>query len=721
MIICCSTSHLNFNITKAQEFNDQIQSNVPLYRTIEAPNHRYDKVVFDSNPDSSPIKMEEYNSNINENTFRELSLPAAIEESINRHLITNNKSHNTSVYSSLLKFLYQMKQQFDSSKANQMKERLDDGSEQQVFVLPSKIKTTTSKAASLKEAQTTTTIPPETSIKSSVESSKNKLTTKLQPSISKQTTPDPMTTIFEVTSEPLDLAPAQDSIEGPTPSNLPAIGNTLVVTERSDDDSSTSSNTHTDSFTASDHIDDVDTLKSRFDRKRTQTISNQIKPQVFSPKYNFPEKVTPQNSLTLSPWSKRAMVQSASMQKQNKVPYKEDDNYNPDKSLFNFTPAPSNDVLKQVEFDNNDAGINGFHSIFDNLADINSHNTQRPRYSSLNEVITTIQSSGDYSQQPSHQTYDFYEPRPYASSVSSWPSKSKAKKSTSGMQKTRHSQHKYSASPNSAYGIKVRQLIKPGEYYNQGHPDTFAADSNDGRKYSAQASAYSDTYLNVPQQQNQPQHLPGTQPYQGIHLQQIYDPPMTSTRTYHIQQAPLHNGRAIGPPVFAAQTTTTYDNTVSRDQGQHNQKDLVHQPQTIQITAVPNAFPVLNGIRVNGYGINNGLVGNGLLGNGLFGANGVNGFLDPFGRQVVMVNAERRQIDWSFWIWPLLVVITLPLVLGALFVPVFLKTIIILIQVLQSLGLLLPITNALTNQITSSVSKASLVTGATQTVEQTKT
>lgn len=122
-------------------------------------------------------------------------------------------------------------------------------------------------------------------------------------------------------------------------------------------------------------------------------------------------------------------------------------------------------------------------------------------------------------------------------------------------------------------------------------------------------------------------------------------------------------------------------------------RDLQNQPQTIQITAVPNGRLTPNNqlLRVNQLAGLNALGFNPTL-NGMWPntLGGGNGYLDAFGRQIVMVNAERRQVDWSFWIWPMIALVSLPLVLGALFVPIFLKSIVILIQVLQSLGLLLP-------------------------------
>lgn len=146
------------------------------------------------------------------------------------------------------------------------------------------------------------------------------------------------------------------------------------------------------------------------------------------------------------------------------------------------------------------------------------------------------------------------------------------------------------------------------------------------------------------------------------------------------------------------------------------QRDLLNQPQTLQITAVPS-------LGYNGAGA---LVrlGPGAVApvNGLYGGNGLpwNNYQDPFGRQMMMVNADRRELDWNFWIWPLLALVTLPLILSALFVPVFLKTIVILIQVLQSLGLLLPITNALGNQMSGSLA-GTTVASSTNQMEETTT
>lgn len=113
-----------------------------------------------------------------------------------------------------------------------------------------------------------------------------------------------------------------------------------------------------------------------------------------------------------------------------------------------------------------------------------------------------------------------------------------------------------------------------------------------------------------------------------------------------------------------------------------NQEDEYQQaPQTIQITAVPN-----------GLGVNNGLAGfNGL--NGLNGLNGWNGWGGgPWnGRQVLLVNRQPTVgSEWTRWVLPVLAILALPVVLGSMLVPVFLKSVLFLIQILQMLGFLMP-------------------------------
>lgn len=214
------------------------------------------------------------------------------------------------------------------------------------------------------------------------------------------------------------------------------------------------------------------------------------------------------------------------------------------------------------------------------------------------------------------------------------------------------------------------------------------------------------------------------QDHTGVHLQQVYPINAQQSQPYpqpraHNQQQALYTLSAAPSGMnlkgfvnshfnnqMSSSVATPSHDSPTMGAASQQQRDLLNQPQTIQITAVPNVGVNQPLVRVNGQPLFGGLLGNNLYNNG---------YLDPFGRQVVMVNAERRQVDWSFWFWPILLAVTLPLVLGALFVPVFLKTIVMLIQVLQSLGLLLPLTNALTQQI----AKASGV--STNQVEQIKT
>lgn len=242
---------------------------------------------------------------------------------------------------------------------------------------------------------------------------------------------------------------------------------------------------------------------------------------------------------------------------------------------------------------------------------------------------------------------------------------------------------------------------------------------------------------------------------QRIHLEQIYQPSSGTTSqssAYQLQEPHFLTNRRTGRLNSSNRMTTlygirdpvtggtnfhqltqnqlpasqTYQQQQQHQRQQHQpqpttiqtQRDLLNQPQTIQITAVPNNG-LVNGlanplVRINALQPNGNLLTNGF--NGVWN----NGYLDPFGRQVMMVGAERRQIDWNVWIWPLIAVVTLPLLLSALFVPVFLKTIVVLIQVLQSLGLLLPMANALSQHIAqASGSAASLAqAGGGNPIEQ---
>ena len=122
---------------------------------------------------------------------------------------------------------------------------------------------------------------------------------------------------------------------------------------------------------------------------------------------------------------------------------------------------------------------------------------------------------------------------------------------------------------------------------------------------------------------------------------------------------------------------------------QNQEDDYQQSPQTIQITAVPN-----------------GLVGNGWNNGFVNGWNGWGG--GPWnGRQVLLVNRQPTVgNEWRSWALPIAIILALPLVLGALFVPVFLKSVMFLIQILQMLGLLMP-PHQLAGHLTGSASHSS--------------
>lgn len=264
---------------------------------------------------------------------------------------------------------------------------------------------------------------------------------------------------------------------------------------------------------------------------------------------------------------------------------------------------------------------------------------------------------------------------------------------------------------------KHQRNVKVGEHYNRyTHSDVNQPQQLDDQEPIRQMKF---NYYADSSQESSPRTIPLN--HNGIQLNQVYPPQAQQQSMPQVQQQLVYTlasapGGLKGYMASAAQAQAQaqvqaqsqpqvasgsgYDPVAGASNSNMQQRDLLNQPQTIQITAVPNVgFPNNQLVNNQLLRVNNALGVNTLLNNGLNGFGGINGFLDPLGRQVFMVNAERRQIDWSFWIWPLIAVVTLPLILGALFVPVFLKTVVVLIQILQSLGLLLPITSALGQQI----------------------
>lgn len=210
-----------------------------------------------------------------------------------------------------------------------------------------------------------------------------------------------------------------------------------------------------------------------------------------------------------------------------------------------------------------------------------------------------------------------------------------------------------------------------------------------------------------------PTAQPSYQSHRGIVLQQV-NPESSSILPTSYQIAPSRDhsqnvygikSAASGGLKFLTKSDLAGSGVASTLAGSQNQQvlhdisanhrypnDLQNQPQTIQVTALPNAgaYGQVNQlVRLNGLPI--GLANSGLQNYGIS--------TDAFGRPVLMLNAERRQVEWPTWFYPVLLVVTLPLIFGALFVPLFLKTIIVMLQILQSLGLLLPLTNAMSQQI----------------------
>lgn len=301
-----------------------------------------------------------------------------------------------------------------------------------------------------------------------------------------------------------------------------------------------------------------------------------------------------------------------------------------------------------------------------------------------------------------------------------------------------HKKAEYSSSPSyhRRYGRKSLQLpgmtispLRPSDYSElSSEANEQHLDGEDSERSNLNGMNPSSTLSTSDHQQNN-DRWPKLNP-QNIQLQQVYPTTsQTKTQATHSKSSgPARpsifktfssdgqmgaqmssssiigggggSGSGSGGPTLAA-----FENLASQNQihlqpqpsQSQPQGDLVNQPQTIQITAIPNSGLGFNNnpiIRIAGNGVApfGALNGAGLWNNGA-------GYLDPYGRQVLMVNSERRQNDWSVWFWPILAIVALPLVLGALFVPVFLKTIVVLIQILQSLGLLLPIANALGQQM----------------------
>lgn len=271
----------------------------------------------------------------------------------------------------------------------------------------------------------------------------------------------------------------------------------------------------------------------------------------------------------------------------------------------------------------------------------------------------------------------------------------------SGAQPTRRPARQIQANPNHQpkYAIKA---VRYNDYVGSSSGDSSDMDDTEPTRRPLRTI---DADINNPYPQS------SLQSHRGIVLQQINPAPLSgppaSYQPAPIQQHPLnsvYNLRAassgglkfltknelasngpMGAQSWSPQQQVAHDASTN----QQYPSDLQNQPQTIQVTALP--YGGLNQlVRFNAPWTTNTL--NGLGPNYGFST-------DAFGRPVLMLNAERRQVDWPAWFYPMILIVTLPLILGALFVPLFLKTIIVLLQMLQSLGLLLPMTNAMSQQL----------------------
>lgn len=151
----------------------------------------------------------------------------------------------------------------------------------------------------------------------------------------------------------------------------------------------------------------------------------------------------------------------------------------------------------------------------------------------------------------------------------------------------------------------------------------------------------------------------------------------SSSSNLNSNQDSEESSASYGSISAASSSSSSTSDPMWSDSRHHQEDDYQQSPQTIQITAVPNGLATpLAGL-------------NGL--NGL-GWNGWNGFNGPWnGRQVLLVNRQPQVSgEWRQWLLPVAIVLALPLILGALFVPVLLKSVMFLIQILQMLGLLMP-------------------------------
>lgn len=181
-------------------------------------------------------------------------------------------------------------------------------------------------------------------------------------------------------------------------------------------------------------------------------------------------------------------------------------------------------------------------------------------------------------------------------------------------------------------------------------------------------------YLNRQQQQQFRQmYLSNTRPIlSGLQHR------VGSSQSTPIGVSENEDSASFGSMQSASSSSSATSDPMWPDSRQQNDDEYQQAPQTIQITAVPNGLAPLNGMNLAGVGGWNG---------------GWNGALNGGwnGRQVLLVNRQPQVAgEWRQWLLPVAMVLAMPLILGALFVPVLLKSVMFLIQILQMLGLLMP-------------------------------
>lgn len=618
---------------------------------------------------------------------------------MNKQTRNNNDSYNRTIYSSLVKILYHMKQQLDRSK---LRER-DDHQERNANNLPNKQEIFSSSAGSsntgsdssqltdepfnrrLEEVLAAHPLDQDSAPNSQLSPQRSHSEGKGQVNFSptsfsahtgSQTSFQPMLASSELSNEPLTNG---NFVSGPLTATNHLTASEMITTSQQNSNPSSSQfmlpdQTADNMRDTKKNIDYSSFIRQQQLQQQQQQYHKPLTSMPFLPKLDFKTSKPPSWKLT----EKYGQVMSPSFDDQQQTPTALDNKHN--QQQYGFTTESS---MLEPNYD----------------LPLETTSTNQPTETVQKKQLNKHQFIRNQQQYLSDDPEETYETQPPVVVTSKPRSRSRRSKVTN--KQTQNQLHPQ-VRPVPRHLRATEYLISRDQLVAQPQQDSSSSipvggDYEEHHQLHVQAPRSHGDHSGVHLQQVFPMPVQHHQPQQPMlrsqqQQQAVYTlaaaPPGLNLKGY------LH-GPGGGQSSHLAQTSSSSATHEAPTSASTNigQRDLVNQPQTIQITAVPNVGmqnqPL---VRVNGAA----LPFNNVLNNGMY---GMNGFLDPFGRQVVMVNAERRQVDWSFWFWPILLAVTLPVVLGALFVPVFLKTIVMLIQVLQSLGLLLPLTNALTNQI----------------------